>query len=398
MNKWYSTFPKKEYEMRFQKAQKLMNKFGFDAMLLTSKENVIYFTGLETVGWETKHRPLGVVLPASGQKPALIIAETLAIVAEVTSWITDVRLWGGWKNPNAPKDPIIGIIQAISDLGLSKSRIGMEFGYGQRIGMAQEDLQKLLEGLPGVTAVDASDLLWKLRMIKSPREIEIMRKVCQDTCKAFQVGFETARAGMTEQELAGIIFSEMSRLTNWRPSFIGIRSGKTKYPMMNVPPFDKPMEKGDLVVVDGGAYYRNYHCDMMRMISIGEPTDEQKRFFECEIESQMAGVAALKPGAMASDIAEACINVIKKKGFSQHAPALERVGHGLGLDVHEPPSLAFNNNIPLEPGMIVTVEPIWSDLPNYQIGNFALEDDVLITETGHEILTPLSKELFVVKK
>lgn len=398
MNKWYSTFPKKEYETRFMKAQKLMNSFGLDAMLLTSKENVIYFTGIETLGWETKHRPLGVIIPASNQKPTLIIAETLAPVAEVTSWILDVRLWGGWKNPDAPKDPIIGIIQAISELGLSKGRIGMEFGYGHRVGMAIEDLQKLQEGLPKVRFSDASDLLWKLRMIKSAGEIEVMRRVCKDTCNAFQVGFEAAKNGMTERELAGIIFSEMSLLTNWRPSFIGIRSGKAKYSMMNVTPFDKPMEKGDLVVVDGGAYYRNYHCDMMRMMSIGEPTDEQKRFFECELESQMAGVAAIKPGATASDIAQACINVIKKKGFSQHAPALERVGHGLGLDVHEPPSLALNNNLPLESGMILTVEPIWSDLPNYQIGNFALEDVILVTEKGHEILTPLTKDLFVVNK
>lgn len=397
MSKWYAAFPKEEYQMRWQKAQGLMKSEGVDALILTSKENVIYFTGIETVGWDTKHRPLAIVIPAKGQ-PAVILAETLMVVAELSCAIENRYPWGGWRYPDAPKDPIVGILNAISDLGVSTGSIGMELGYGQRVGMSQEDLQLLLKGLTSATIVDASKLLWEMRMIKTPREIELLRKVCLDSCAAFQVGYDAMYAGMTEMELMGVIFAEMARLTNCRPSFMGIRSGKEKYPMLNVMPFDKPMEKGDLVIIDGGATYRYYHCDMMRMVSIGEPTDEQKRFYECELEAQTAGVEAMKPGATAAEVCQAAIDVIDRKGFRQHAPNIERIGHGLGLDVHEPPSLALSNNEPLRPGMILTSEPIFSDLPHYQIGNFAIEDVVLITETGHEILTPLTKELIVIKK
>lgn len=390
----YSPFPTDEYQMRLKKAQGLMDKYEFDALLVTAKENVLYFSGLQTVGWDSKHRPLGVILPREGD-PTMVIPESLGIVAKETSWVDDVRLWGGFKKPNLPKDPITGIVDALKDLGLSDKRIGMELGYGQRVGMSQDDFDQLKSLVLGATVGDASSLLWDLRMIKSPREIDIMRAVCGATCKAYEVGFAAAREGMTERELAGVMMAEMARLTNYRPGFIGIRSGLLKYPMINVPPFDKPMEKGDLVVVDSGATLCDYWCDMMRMLCIGKPTDEQRRFFEVDLEAQSAGVAAMKPGATAESICQACLDVIEKRGMRQHAPSLERVGHGLGLDVHEPPSMALGNQKPLEPGMILTCEPIFSDLPDYRIGNFALEDVVLITETGHEILTPFPKTLWV---
>jgi Xaa-Pro aminopeptidase len=87
--------------------------------------------------------------------------------------------------------------------------------------------------------------------------------------------------------------------------------------------------------------------------------------------------------------------VIRDGGLGDHVPSLERVGHGLGLDVHEPPSLALGSEVVIEPGMILTVEPIFSDLPNFQIGNFAMEQILLVTETGTELLTPFTDELWI---
>jgi len=246
--------------------------------------------------------------------------------------------------------------------------------------------------------VDGAEILWELRMIKSPREIEVLRKVCLATCEVFRMGFEGAREGMTERELAGLMLAEMARQTHYRPGFVGIRAGRTKYGMMNVPPFDLRMEKGDLVVVDAGATLKDYWCDMMRMMCIGKPSDDQRRFFDCDLEAQIAGVEVIKPGALASDVCHAALTVIDRRGLRRHAPALERVGHGLGLEVHEPPSLALDNARVLQAGMVLCVEPIFSDLPNCEIGNFALEDVVLVTDTGHEILTPFSKELYLVNR
>jgi Xaa-Pro aminopeptidase len=390
----YSAFPRAEYETRHRKLQEQMAEREIDAILVTGKENVVYFAGLETVGWDSKHRPLGLILPAEGE-PVLVIPESLAYVAEATSWVSDVRLWGGFKRRGIPTDPVVAIADALTDLDLAKGRLGLELGYGTRIGMSQADYLQLAGLLGDADLVDNADAIWALRMIKSPAEIEVLREVCAHTCDAFQVGFEALCGGMTERELAGIMFAEMAARTRFRPGFIGIRSGRLKYTMMNVPPFDKVMEPGDLVVVDGGAILKDYWCDMMRMASIGEPSPEQRRFFDVDLAAQRAGMAAVKAGAAVSEPCEAALEVIRDAGLGAHAPSLERVGHGLGLEVHEPPSLGLGGTALIQPGMILTVEPIFSDLPNFAIGNFAMEQILLVTDTGTELLTPFTDELWI---
>ena len=390
----YAAFPRAEYETRHARLQEELGAREIDAILVTGKENVVYFSGLETVGWDSKHRPLGLVVPAEGD-PVLVIPESLAYVAEATSWVSDIRLWGGFKRTGIPRDPVVAIADTLRDLGVANGRLGLELGYGTRMAMSQAEYLQLAGLLDGADLVDNAPAVWALRMIKSPAEIEVMREVCEHTCQAFAVGFEAMRGGMTERQLAGIILAEMASRTNFRPGFIGIRSGPLKYTMMNVPPFDKPLEPGDLVVVDGGAIVKDYWCDMMRMASIGEPTPEQRRFFDVDLAAQRAGLAAVKPGASVSDPCQAALDVIREAGLGEHVPSLERVGHGLGLEVHEPPSLALGGTTTIEPGMILTVEPIFSDLPNFSIGNFAMEQIVLVTETGTELLTPFTDELWI---
>ncbi len=396
-NPEFSPFPPEEYVARYGKAQGLMAQQDIDALLLTGKENVIYFSGLQTIGWASKHRPLGLILPqAADQEAVMILPESLLEVARATSWIRTLRPWGGWRVPGAAADPVDAIQQSIADLGLTRSVIGMELGYGHRVGMSQDDYNGLVSGLPKIRFVDGSDLLWQLRMIKSPLEVDALSKACAATTAAFDSGFTAMREGMTEKELAGIMFARMAQETNELPGFVMVRSGPRKYAMVNVTPFNKPLNKGELVVVDAGAKYKDYCADFMRMASIGEPTLEQRRFFDAELESQEAGVAAIRPGVTTGEIFDACHNVLVQRGFAEHAK-LERVGHGVGLDLHEPPSVARDGSTVVEPGMVLTVEPIWSDQPDYHIGNFALEDQILVTETGHEVLSLFPKELHIVK-
>ncbi|HVU14109.1 MAG TPA: Xaa-Pro peptidase family protein [Phototrophicaceae bacterium] len=394
----YAMFPTEEYVARVEKARALMDKRGIDALLLTAKENVVYFSGIRTIGWNSKHRPMGVVIPRNSSKPVtLIIPETLVDVSYHSSWVDDIRPWGGWRVAGADPDPLTGFQKACESLGVDTGKIGLELGYGERVGMSQDDFKELLNKLSGATFVDAGPLLWDLRIIKSPREVEMMRKVCDATDKAFARGFKALFAGMTERELGGEIMAELSTQTNELPGFIMVRSGEMKYGMVNVSPFEKPMQPGELVVVDVGGNFNYYWSDFMRMASIGEPSAEQKRFFAAELASQQAGVDAIKPGIPLHDIFDACYDKLMEHGMKEHVPGLERVGHGLGLDVHEPPSIGKGIEVIAQPGMILTVEPIFWDRPNHKIGNFALEDVVLVTETGHEVLSNFPKELYVVE-
>ncbi|MDQ7858110.1 MAG: Xaa-Pro peptidase family protein [Armatimonadota bacterium] len=390
----FADFPREEYVARVRRARALMASAGLDALVVTGKENVIYYTGLLTIGWISKHRPLGAIIAHDHDAPLMIVPESLLSVAEESSWIDEVRPWGGVKVPGAPADPIDAFLAGMRELGLTRGRIGMELGYGQRIGMPQADVDAFRAALSDATLVDASGVLWAQRMVKSPLEIEAIRRACAATTRAFEVGFGALREGMTERELAGIMLRELAS-TNYPPGFIMVRSGVEKYRMINVEPFDKPMRRGDLVIVDAGATYRSYWSDYMRMACIGEPTPEQRRFFAADLASQSAGVAAVRAGVQAGAIFQACQNAIEAHGLSEHA-ALERIGHGVGLDVHEPPSLARGSTTVIEEGMVLTVEPIFWDQPHGRIGNFALEDVLVVTKDGHEVLSRFPKDLYVV--
>lgn len=393
----YALFPTEEFLQRVEKAREKMEDQGMDALLLTAKENVVYFSGIRTIGWGSKHRPMGVVIPRDSSKPVIsIIPESLFDVSFHSSWVDEVRPWGGWRRKDALPDPITAFKDACQTLGVDRGVIGLELGYGQRIAMSQEDFNELHRQLSGAKFVDASTLLWDLRIIKSPLEIEALRKACDATSKGFERGFQSIRPGMTERELAGIIMSELALQTQEMPGFLMVRSGKMKYGMVNVEPFEKPLEPGDLVVVDVGANYKYYWSDFMRMACIGEPTPEQRRLFEADLASQRAGVEIIKPGINLHEIFDACHQVLMDMDCQEHVPGLERVGHGVGLDVHEPPSIAKGSQVVVQPNMVLTVEPIFWDQPDHQIGNFALEDVVLVTEDGHEVLSTFPKDLYLV--
>ncbi len=391
----FSPFPVSEYEARVTKARRLMEESGIDALVLTSKENVVYFAGIQTIGWDSKHRPLIVIVPRDPSSAVhMVLAESLYYVARESSWVDELRPWGGWME-GASEDPIAGAFRVLQDLGLASGTLGLELGYGQRMGMSQEDYCKLVEGLPEAKLVDGSELIWELRMIKSPLEIEALRKACAATTSAFEKGFSALRPGMREKELAGIMFAEMARHTDERPGFMMVRSGPRKYRMANVLAFDKPMTPGELVVVDSGAVYKDYWADFMRMSSIGEPTKEQRRFFDATLESQQAGVDKLAPGVTAHDIFSACNDVLVAHGLADYV-TFERLGHGVGLDMHEPPSMARGSELVIQPGMVLTVEPVFWDRPDGKVGNFALEDVVVVTEQGHEVLSLFPKDLHIV--
>lgn len=214
-------------------------------------------------------------------------------------WVDEVRLWGGWRTKDATPDPILAFGDACRSLGVDGGTIGLELGHSQRIAMSQREFGRFQITLSKARLVDASSLLWDLRTLKSPLEVEALRIACDATNKAFERGFNAIYPGMTEREFSGIILAEMSSNTREIPGFITIRSGELKYGWVNVKHFVKPMDTGDLIIVDVGANYKYYWSDFMRMACIGEPSREQRRYFEATLASQRAGVEAIKPGASA---------------------------------------------------------------------------------------------------
>ena len=210
---------------------------------------------------------------------------------------------------------------------------------------------------------------------------------------------------MSEKELASVIGSTMyaeGAELGTQPSFFGLNAGPERYQVVNALASDYRIQPGDLVMADCGAVYQGYSTDFIRQACLGEPTADQRRWFSIAVEANQACVNAIKPGVTGADVYEAGIAVFEREGLLDYN-VLNIVGHGTGMEIHELPWLGerdsvYTSGTVLQPGMVVCVEPIIAgmDGPDWRAGLFIVEEKVLVTETGAEVLTnALSPELWI---
>lgn len=229
--------------------------------------------------------------------------------------------------------------------------------------------------------VDGS-LMWELRRVKDERELELLRKAGVITSAGMQAAYETIRPGVTEIEVAAEIEYTMRKKGGWGTGFetivaSGIRSA---YPHGGCA--NRKIVQGDLVVVDIGALYEHYHSDMTRTIVAGKPSEKQKRIYEAVKAAQEKAHQAIKAGARAKNIDQAARKTIEEAGYGQYF--VHGLGHGVGLEIHEQPSLAATSKDRLVVGNVVTNEPgIY--LPDF--GGVRIEDTVLVQEGKGEKFT-----------
>jgi Xaa-Pro aminopeptidase len=390
INEFMSDFPREEYEARSEKAQSLMDEQNINGMLLGKEENVAYFSGYRRM---IKYQFAYMILPKN-RPPILITSIDQRANAETMSWIDDIRFFG--PTNLGLSDATETGLKVLNELELNNSVMGVE--ANPQI-CQRKTWDALLTRLTNIKIVD--EILWKLRMIKTPLELQYIRKACDITCGAFSKGLDEVREGMTERELARIVYRSMiEKGAEDTPlkGCLNLRAGPRRYSMFDTRPTDNKFKKGDFVILDGGITYKSYWCDITRLTCIGQPSNRQQRFFDACLEAEIAGVEALQPGKAISDVYEAVEKVLTKHGMTQNKFPGEMLGHGVGLEIHEPPHITPQSSTILEPGMVLAMEPCLYDDPvmksiihNYQPGGegvFFVEDNILITEKGPEILTP----------
>ncbi len=396
----YAEFEASEYATRYARAVRLMEEREIDALLLTHELNVRYFSGYLTILWESRFRSLMLLLPRDPSLgPTLIVPGQETGNAVGTSWVPDRVIYPDQENP------IPFAVGALRDKGLANARVGMELGFGQRLGMTQEDFDALRNGLPEATIESATELIQAVRMLKSPAEVERVRRACEISQVAVREGFGALREGMTEKELGAVLgaamFREGAELSS-RPSFLTVSSYPGRPMMVNSLASDYAIQRGDMVMLDGGATHGGYATDFIRQACLGEPTDDQRRWFDICIEANDACITAVGPGATGADVYEAGLAVFERHGLAKYN-LINIVGHGTGMEVHELPWLGerdvvYSSDTRLEPGMVLCVEPVIAgmDGPEARAGIFIVEDKLLVTDTGCEVLTQsLSKDLWV---
>ena len=329
-----------------------------------------------------------VLIPAE-KDPVLLLPVIERGDGEALSYIDDIRVWGTyWGAPF--KDPIDLYANTIEDLGLSKGVIAAELGLSTRLGLPLLDWQRLVTKVSGAKFVDGAEMLWESRRVKSPLEIERIAKACQITDRSIEAAWKELKVGMTERELARIVVRTMMDEDADGPSFIIVRTGLPYGRlMMNKYATDRKIEKGDMVDLDLGAFYRDYQSDMIRTACLGKPTPDQSKFHKIAIRCNEECRKAVRPGVKISEINDVRERVQTEERVLEYA--FRGVGHGIGLTGHEEPSIGPGNETPLEPGMVFTVEPGFS----VEQGSFFVEDVLAVTKSGYDLLTHAAREMFI---
>ncbi|MEM4700911.1 MAG: M24 family metallopeptidase, partial [Candidatus Bathyarchaeia archaeon] len=246
-----------------------------------------------------------------------------------------------------------------------------------------ENYRSLAKGLRGKAKLKPmGKLVWELRKVKDSGEIELMRKAGELVCEGMKAAYETVKPGVREYEVAAEIEYAMRRKGSWGTAFDTIVASGARSAFPHGGCTDREIREGDLVVVDIGACYRYYRSDMTRTFVAGKPSEKQKKLYEVVKTAQRKAVQAVKAEAKAKDIDTVARKIIEEAGHGVNF--VHGLGHGIGLEVHEPPALSQQSKDKLAAGNVVTIEP---GIYIVGFGGIRIEDTVLVREQGSEKFT-----------
>jgi Xaa-Pro dipeptidase len=377
----------REGERRIAAARRRMEAAGLDALLLVSSTNAAYLSGYPSPE-RTLGRALYVLLPLHG-RPAVLAQAWRLEEARRYCWMGDVR---GYDRLSAvPFDELDRLWEANR---LSEATVGVESGSEQRLGLPLRDFEALCAHFGGTRFVDCGDLLWRLRLVKSAAEVARIRAACRVTAEAYAVTFATATVGQPGRQIVGRMKTEMIRRGGsdpWVLSSFG--PGTYELPTEVVP--QGPVRRGDMLWIDAGCTVGGYWSDFSRAAVVGPPSPAQLEAHAAVHAVTAEAVRLIRPGRPVAEIAAACREGLARLDLGVTARLSDlagRVGHGLGLEVTELPHVAEFDSTVLENGMVITVEPAVAT----GYGAFHVEENVLVTEWGFEILSTAPWELATV--
>jgi Xaa-Pro aminopeptidase len=243
-----------------------------------------------------------------------------------------------------------------------------------------------------ITLRSTERFIERFRAVKDAAEISMLREAAQRLTPVAATAVESIRRGMAERDVAAVIETALRRAGYERPAFDTIVASGPNSALPHYRAGDRALHDGDLVVLDFGGVLDGYCSDLTRTVTVGNPSPEARRLHAAVLEAQSAAIDAVKPGVTTADVDGAARRVLVGHGLGEAFG--HGTGHGLGLDVHEEPRVSKPRlDVPperLEPGMVFTIEP-GAYVPGF--GGVRIEDDVLVTETGCEVLTSVPREL-----
>lgn len=362
---------------RLEAIQQALRDQQVAAAFIQGKENVFYLTGFRT----DPHERMVALIILPNEAPFLIVPGMEKSLVQKAGWTGDILTYSDTDNPWT----VLG--QALSRYTLKGDSLWVE----KRL--IPLERAEALQALFGINQMhDAEPALMSLRSIKTEKEIAVLREAASLADFGVQIGVEAIAEGRKEIDILATIEYELKRkgITEMAFQTTVISGANSADP--HGKPGTKTIQHGDLVLFDLGVVLDGYCSDITRTVAYGDLTDELRHVYQTVLDAQMGAVSLCKPGTELGALDRKARSIITEAGFGEYFP--HRLGHGLGADVHELPSINETNTETLKPGMTFTIEPgIY--LPNK--GGVRIEDDVLITDDGYELLTKYPKELQIVK-
>ena len=365
---------KTTYRKRLDNLELAQQGAGVDLTAIVPGANLRYLTSLEM---HTTERITLALFPQGGQPAFVLPVLEAPRVQENLEIESSLYTYGDEQGPGS------AFRQMAADLRLEHKRIGVE-----HLRMRVLELRQLEECVTNSTFEDVEPLLSQLRITKDEEEIKSMRRAAAVNEDCFRQVQAHIRSGVTEQQLAAI----------WQKAALDAACGELpEAPIVaaglnGASPHawatSRTVTKGDLVTIDAFLRAEGYYSDITRTYAVGDINEELRRIYSVVEEANAAARDSIRPGVEAQEVDRAARQVIEKAGYGEYF--IHRTGHGLGLEIHEPPYIVEGNDLALQPGMTFTVEPgIY--VPGR--GGVRIEDNVLVTEDGHESLTMLPREL-----
>ncbi len=360
-------------QQRLEQLHAFMDEQQLDAVLITSPKHVYYMTGFYT---DPHERLMALIVPASGE-PSLLVP---ALDREAAASGSSVQQIFTHTDTQNPYEVLKKALPAnVKRLGLEKHDVTVE------------RYEAIAAAVSAEHYIDVEQPLREMRLIKTPEEITRMKRAVQVVEDVLREGLKKVKVGVTEIEIVAELEYQMKRLGAEGPAFGTMVLAGEKSALPHGKPGDRKIQSGELLLFDLGVYVNGYASDITRTFAVGEINQQLRDIYDTVLAANEAAIAATRPGATLASLDRAARELIAGKGYGEYF--MHRLGHGLGMDVHEYPSVHGENQETLRSGMIFTIEPgIY--LPG--AGGVRIEDDVLVTEDGCEVLTQFPKELTVI--
>ncbi|WP_158289622.1 M24 family metallopeptidase [Paenibacillus flagellatus] len=357
------------YGARLRKLREMLERTEADAVVVASSANLYYFTGV----WIDPHERLVALAVRRDGDPVLVSPDLHR--GELGGVGLDALYW---RDGDDAASLLAGALGAAGTVAVDEA-----WPSGHLLG--------LMRHRPNVRWTGGGGLLGALRRVKDRFELDLLRESAGAANRVMTSFLRRVRAGAREAELLDELIAlwraEGVRELSFDPTVAAGANGANPHHA----PGDAVVRDGDFVVVDTGGKLRHYCSDMTRTVAVGEPSAEQRDVYALVKAAQRAGMQAVRPGATLGDVDRAVRGVIEAGGYGAYFT--HRTGHGLGIDIHEEPAVQAGNELPIEPGMVFSIEP-----GVYLPGKFGvrIEDIVIATEDGCESLNAdVTKELLV---